>query len=71
MGYICTITQHFNDVGAQYDFVALDGLVVRVLIIVLKDRRFNPGQGRWIFNSNKNLRHDFFRRGSKAGSSLS
>jgi hypothetical protein len=36
------------------DIIAFGGLVVSVLSIGSKVRRFEPGRGRWIFNSNKN-----------------
>jgi hypothetical protein len=46
--------------------VDLGGLVVSVLATGPKVRGFDPDRGRWIFKGDKNPRHNFLWRGSKA-----
>src|SRR5215510_370600 len=45
---------------------AASGLVVSVLVSGTQDRGFKPGQSRWIFSGEKNPKHVFLRKGSKA-----
>jgi hypothetical protein len=51
--------------------VALRDPVVSVLVIGPKVRGFKPGREQWIFKGDKNLQHDFLRRGSKAVGTMS
>jgi hypothetical protein len=43
--------------------VVLGGLVVSVLAIGPKVRRYKPGRGRWTFKADKNPQHTFLRMG--------
>jgi hypothetical protein len=49
----------------------LCGVTVSVLATGTKVHRFKPGQGQWIFEGDKNLKHTFLHRGSKVISPMS
>jgi hypothetical protein len=51
--------------------VVLGGVMVIVLTTVPKVRGFKPGRERWILKGDRNLLHNFLRRGSKAVNPLS
>jgi hypothetical protein len=47
------------------NYVTLGGVMVSVLVIGPKVRRFKPGGGRWIFKGDKNPQHAIRRKGRK------